>query len=103
MKIKWKIVRRGQGERTPTRQKVCQDCGEELTKFRFEIMEHETTTTGFELEQLRSHVCPQCVLMADLNRTTFWDHLNRFFKLKYNRNEVVEKGGATSKTAEIDT
>ena len=88
MKIKWRIARSGQGGRTPARHKVCRDCGEELTKFRFEIKEYD----------LRTRVCPQCVLMAYMNRVTFWEWVFRFFKPKYNRNEIIEDGGATSET-----
>lgn len=88
MKIKWKIVRRGQGERTPVRHKVCQDCGEELTKFRFEINDH--ITTGAEIAS-RTLVCPECVLVAYLNKASLWEWLNRLFKPKYKRDEVVEK------------
>ncbi|MCK5617572.1 hypothetical protein KAR91_87720 [Candidatus Pacearchaeota archaeon] len=93
MKIKWRIARSGQGGRTPAKHKACRDCGEELTKFRFEINDH--VTTGAEIAS-RTRVCPQCVLMAYLNSVTFWEWVRRFFKPKYKRNEIIEEGGATS-------
>jgi len=89
MKIQWRIAKSNQGGRAPTRHKVCRDCGEELIKYRFEIAEYDKATSV--LKPLYSRVCPQCVLMAYLNSTTFWDHLNRFFKSKCKRDEVVEK------------
>ena len=87
MKIKWRIVRSGQGGRTPARHKVCRHCGEELTKYRFEINDH--ITTGDEIAS-RTRVCPQCVLMVYLNRTTFWEWLFRCFKPKYKTSDVKE-------------
>ena len=98
MKIKWRIARSGQGGRTPAKHKFCRDCGEELTKFRFEITEHEEVT-GFDIEASRIRVCPQCVLIAYLNKDTVWGWIRRLFKPKYS-NEIIEEGGATSKTKE---
>lgn len=99
MKVKWKIAKSNQRGRAPSRHKTCQDCGEKLTKYRFEIEDYvkmkaaikeQRDNTGKNIVP-RFRVCPQCVLMAYLNKVTFWEGITRLLKpQKYFSDEVIE-------------
>ena len=61
----------------------CQDCGKELTKYRFEIAEHRS---GWK----SNRICPQCVLMPYINKASFWQLLNPFYKPKFKPEDILE-------------
>jgi len=76
VKVKFKIVRSGQGGRIPAKYKVCADCGTELVKHRYEII------TGPPLFFDRKRVCPMCVLLGYLNNErTWWQKLYGRYKI----------------------
>lgn len=86
--IKFKIIRSGQGGRIPSKYKVCWDCGERLTKYRFDVVAVPPVSM-FEAPQKdrRERICPMCVLVGYFNmRAPWW---KRWFK-PYTKADLIE-------------
>jgi hypothetical protein len=95
--ITWKIVETTVvGKRKPKSYKKCDDCGCDLTHYRFEFFKWERVPCldipryAFVNPSPKIRVCPACVLLEYVNKDTFWNKLVMWFKPRYRRYQLEE-------------